>query len=247
MLARVDQATGLLTAFVALPTLYFAYLTYRDRLPRKRLQFVVTTNSVVLPAALAESLHLLHNQEEVPDPALIIIRLVCTGDKAITTDDYESDIKITLSGSKGIANATCTGRRPAGLEPGIDVDGTVARIKPLLLNPEDMLQLHLLAAGKPDSVSIEGRVADLAIEQLQELPYPPGGGPEGELNAVDFFIWWIVSPALILFLGGVLAFDSNASTAIRIIAPIAAALFGLILYPRRVKFLINRRAMWRPE
>lgn len=79
----MDSAATYIAAFVGIATLYYAYLAYRDRRPSRRLQFVVTTNSLVLPTALADSLHLHHGDQEIADPALVIVRLVSTGDSAV--------------------------------------------------------------------------------------------------------------------------------------------------------------------
>jgi hypothetical protein len=67
----VDAITTYIAAAVGIATLYYAYLAYRDRRPSRRLQFVVTTNSLVLPTALADSLHLHHGDREIPEPALV--------------------------------------------------------------------------------------------------------------------------------------------------------------------------------
>jgi len=210
----------------------------------------VTTNSLVLPTALADSLHLHHGDQEIAEPALVIVRLVSTGDSAVPKDAFESDITVSLEESRNIAYVACTGRRPPGLDVQIEHDDNVARIKPFLMNPEDMLQLHLVVSRQPTKVVVEGRVADLKIEELPHLPYPPGTGPEGELEGpVDHFMMRILPPVLALVFGGMIAIDPEGtnSALAQVGAAVAAVAFAFWLYPARIRFLIHRRAMWKPE
>jgi hypothetical protein len=246
----LDSAAAYIAALVGIATLYYAYLAYRDRRPSRRLQFVVTTNSLVLPTALAESLHLHHGDQEIADPALVIVRLVSTGDSAVPKDAFESDLVVSLEGSREIAYVACTGRRPPGLDVQIAHSGTIARIKPFLMNPEDMLQLHLVVSGRPDDVVVEGRIAELKIEELPHLPYPPGTGPEGELEGpVDHLMMRILPPILALVVGGMVAIDPEGTNTVlvQIGAAIASLAFAFWLYPARIRFLVHQRAMWKPE
>jgi hypothetical protein len=165
-------------------------------------------------------------------------------------DAFESDITVSLEGSSEIAYAACTGRRPSGLNVQVEHDGNVARIKPLLMNPEDMLQLHLVTSRQPTKVTVEGRVADLKIEELPHLPYPPGTGPEGELEGpIDHFMMRILPPILALAFGGLIAIDPEGTNSVlaQVGAAVAAVTFAFWLYPARIRFLIHRRAMWKPE
>ena len=247
---ELDSAATYIAALAGIVTLYYAYLAYRDRRPSRRLQFVVTTNSLVLPTALADTLHLHHGDQEIVDPALVIVRLVNTGDSAVPKDAYESDLMVSLEGAREIAYVACTGRRPSSLNLQIEHSGAVARIKPFLMNPEDMFQLHLVVSGRPDNVVVDGRIAELKIEQLPHLPYPPGTGPEGELKGpIDNFMMRILPPVLALVLGGTFAIDPEGtnSVLVQVAAGVAALVFAFWLYPARIKFLIHQRAMWRPQ
>lgn len=246
----LNSAATYIAAVVGIVTLYYAYLAYRDRRPSRRLQFVVTTNSLVLPTALADTLHLHHGDQEIVEPALVIIRLVSTGDSAVPRGAFESDLTVSPEGAREIAYVACTGRRPPNLDVQIERADKVVRVKPFLMNPGDMFQLHLVVSGRPDNVAVEGRIEELKIEELPHLPYPPGTGPEGELQGpVDHFMMRILPPVLALVLGGTLAVDPEGTISVPVQAGagIAALVFAFWLYPARIKFLINRRAMWKPQ
>jgi hypothetical protein len=126
------------------------------------------------------------------------------------------------------------------------VDGNMVRVKPTLINPGDMIELQILSSGLPGQVELGGRVADVTFEQLPRLPYPPGSGPEGEMNPIDRFMWWVPVPVGSVALAITFALNTSSSTAVRIVLPLATLLVGLVLYPLRSRYLVRRRAMWTP-
>jgi hypothetical protein len=125
-------------------------LTYRSQRGITRLEDVVVTNRKLLPGRVAEHLEVRLNDTQLAEPSLCIVRLVNTGDTPIRTEDYESDLVITLQGVETIASAIWTGARPPDLRPEIRVDDNRVSITPTLVNPEDMLELQVLAAGQAE-------------------------------------------------------------------------------------------------
>lgn len=247
MMGDAGTWAGVGTALVALAV---AYVTYRSQRGRKRIEYSVTTDTELLPGELAGELQVEHSASgiSVTDPALAIVRIVNTGDLAIEPKDFETGLKVTLEDVDEIVSASCTATRPPDLKPKIEVAGGTARIDPVLINPEDMFELQLLSAGKANDIWVSGRVADLNILRRESLPYPPGSGEEGEMLGFDRFMWWILIPATIV-LAGVALGPANRDQAVESqIAILAAALIvALVLYPVRVRYLVKRRRLWRPE
>jgi hypothetical protein len=243
-----DAATWIVLGITA-AGLVIAYVTYRVQRNRKRIEYVVTTNTGLLPGALAKDLEVTHSDSGVlvRNPALTIIRIVNTGDRAIEANDYETNLTVTLEGVDQIVSATSTATRPADLKPEIEIDGDVAGIKPVLINKEDMIQLQVLSAGKPSDVRMGGRVADVKPAS-RELPYPPGSGKEGEMVGFDWFMWSVLVPGVLLGLGLLLGpFEDDRSTEAKIAIIAGAAVVALVLYPMYVRYLVKRRRMWRPD
>jgi hypothetical protein len=246
MLASVDLAAIAVGALVGCVGIYLTYLTWRDRRGRAQLQYVVTTKSRLVPQGWAESLQVVHDGGAVEDPGLVITRIVHAGDRAIEADDFETDLTMKLTGAGQIASVNQTGQRPADLAPELAVDGDTVRLRPTLINPGDMIELQVLCSGLPERIELGGRASEVTFKQLPRLPYPPGGGPEGELLPFDKFMVWVLPVGLAL--GTALAFALNeaSSTATRIAVPAGALLVGLVIYPWRQHWLIKRRAMWKP-
>jgi hypothetical protein len=122
----------------------------------------------------------------------------------------------------------------------------VAYIRPLLLNPTEMIQLQLLASGIPTSVTVEGRVTNVRITSRRGLPYSPGTGPEGELdNFLEKGIWYVgpIVPAVVL---AWIVASLSASTLAKVVAISFAVLFSLALNPMYVRYVIKRRRLWAP-
>lgn len=225
---------------------FVAVLAYRSRHGKTRLSYWVNTNTRLVPSQLAGEISLSHRDSVVADPSLAIVRIVSTGDLPIRAEDFETDLVVRFVGADAIESASCSATRPPDLDPELEAEADCVRIKPVLINPGDMIQLQVLLAGSSEKLEISGRVANLQVVALEHAPYPPGSGPEGELTPVDWFFWYVV-PAVIAFVLGVgLALSSDISDLARFGIIAAAAFVAFVVNPRYVAYMVRRRALWRP-
>jgi hypothetical protein len=234
----IPSAIGALTIVVTI----VLWLVERGR---KRLEYVVITNTPILPGRVANDLEVSHHGTAFPDPALSITRIVNTGNKEIRPDDYETELIVTFEGVHGLGSATWSASRPAGLGPKLAIDGNKVLVEKRLINVGEMLELQVLSSGQPSDVSVGGRIAALTFEPRKALPYPPGSGSEGQMVAFDRFMWFLLLPAAIL--GGGIAISSARAVSATGEALILVAT-GLVLgaYLLFTKYLVNRRRRWRP-
>jgi hypothetical protein len=229
---------------IGVATLVVAVLAHLRRQPKTQLEYIVLTRSEVLPAGLPQTFQLVHRDLPVDDPSMVIVRMVNTGDQAIAEVDFASDLIISLPSAR-VVSALCTARRPGDLAPELVIDGQQVRIRPLLLNSGDMMQLQILSAGLPSEIQVSGRVKDLSIARRTELPYPPASGRYGEFDGpIDYILWFLFIPGAILGLGALIAVNENNSTAGRIVAGVVAIVLALVVYPLQVAFLLRRRRLW---
>jgi hypothetical protein len=226
---------------------YLAAITYRDRRGRAQLHYVVTTITRLVPEGWAGSLQLVHNGQAVGDPWLVITRIVNVGDKSIRAEEFETPLSLKFDGSLGVASVNQTGQRPNDLKPVLQRNGDAVIVKPTLLNPGDMIELQVLTTGMPKRVNLAGRLSEVEFRELPRLPYPPGGGPEGEMLGLDVFMAFILPAVASLTLAIAIALSSTNSVAVRIAVPSVAILAGCVVWPWREKYLIKRRAMFKPE
>lgn len=91
LLVMTDPGTWIATVFTA-ATLGLGYLTYRAQRAKTRLEYILTTNTTLLPRELSRDLQVTHNETVIDDPSLLILPIVNTGDRAIPADDFETDL-----------------------------------------------------------------------------------------------------------------------------------------------------------
>jgi len=242
----INDLAAWVAAAVGLAALVVAYLTYRSQRGKLRFEYLLTTNTRLLPGRLADELRVSHNDTPVEGPSLSIVRMVNSGDRAIERGAFETHLIVQFEGAQRLASANWNAARPADLQPQMTIDGDLVRIEPTLLNPGDMLELQVLSAGQAREVSVSGRIANLKISRRARLPYPPGTGPEGEMEVGDKFVWAVVTPAGILSIGALTAFDPDHSLLERVLILAAAAILAGVLYPVVVRHLVLRRRLWRP-
>lgn len=246
MLARVEIAAIAVGAVLGIVAIYFSFISWRDRRGHAQFQYVVTTATKLVPTAWTGSLELIHDGEPVRDPWLVIARIVNVGDRAIKAEDYETPLRLKLVGSLGVASVNQTGQRPADLTPPLERDGDSVHVLPTLFNPGDMIELQVLTTGQPTKVELGGRLTEVTYRRLPGLPYPPGSGTEGQMLVLDKFMAIVVPIALALGVAVGFALDKGSSTATRVAVPIGSVLVGC-LYLWRARYLVQRRAMFKPE
>ena len=230
---------------VGAAALVFTVLSYLSRRGLARLEYVVTMTRRILPGRVADDLDVTHHGVEVADPALSVVRIVNTGDRAIRREDFETDLTVTYDGVRELVSASWSATRPDDLRPGIGIEGNRVLISPQVINPGDMLELQVLSAGPPSAVSVAGRVADLLVVQRRALPYPPGSGSEGEMLGFDRFMWFVFSPALIIGVGLLVALRDEVSGAGRALVLVGTSVL-LAAYLIQTTYLVRRRRRWRP-
>jgi hypothetical protein len=233
---------------VALVTLFVAVAAVLFQRTRTRLEYVVTTNALLLPGSVAGDLEVSHHDVKVRDPALAVIRIVNTGDRGIRREDFEDDLIVHLDGARELVSASWSSTRPARLRPALRIEGNLVRITPELSNPGDMLELQVLSAGRANAIEVDGRAPDLVVSRRRALPYPPGSGAEGEMLGGDRFMWWVFIPGAIV--GGTvwaLAAVWEDSTGLGRLAIFWAGAAALGLYWLQVRYLVRRRRRWRPD
>jgi hypothetical protein len=230
---------------IGVAALVFAVLGYLNRLAHARIEYVVTVSRRILPGRVADDLEVAHRGVVLADPALSVVRIVNTGDRAIRTEDFETPLSVTFGAVRELVSASWSATRPEDLRPGIGIDSNRVSIAPNVINPGDMLELQVLSAGPPSGVSLAGRVADLVVIRREGLPYPPGSGTEGEMLSFDRFIWFVLSPALIIGVGLLIALRGEASETGHALV-FAGTSLALAAYFIQTMYLVRRRRRWCP-
>ena len=234
-----------IAAAVSLVLLGVAWLTYRSQRNRTALEYFVVINRDLLPGTVASQLQVTHRGKVLSAPSMTVVRIVNTGDRGIPPDSFTDDLCVLLEGVDEIASATWTAARPPQLQPTVEIDGDRVRIKPTLINPEDMLELQVVCDGRASQISLAGRIVDLKVKLRTKLPYPPGSGTEGEMLGFDRFMWYVLGPATVVGVGVWIAIGMSTDAA-RVLTLAATSIIAGLLYPMHVRHLVRRRRIWRP-
>lgn len=233
---------GVVVAIIAVAV---AWLTYRDQSSKKGLEYLVLSSRPLVSSRVASELTVSFGGRPVVEPSFTVLRLVSTGDKGIPAGSFEGPLAVNLKGAKEIVSGSVSARRPDDLPVSLQATGDRLFIEPLLLNPGDFIEVQALSDGQPEAVVVEARIADVTPRRRSQLPYPPGSGPEGQMIAMDKFMWIVPEP-----LAAAIAVYAVASSGLSTVAKTAwittAVVAAGVVYPLVVRRLVKRRRAWRP-
>lgn len=240
----VLDVTGIAVTAISL---LVAIITFVKRRPKARLEYVVLLNSALISKVIEKKLAVTYNGDPVESPTLSVVRIANTGERVIREEDFDGDLLLLLEGVRRIVDVSYRSRAISGLEYKIRADDDHITLKPVLLNPADIIEFHVITSGAPQGISIRGHIAEVTkIRRRDDLPYPPGSGSEGEMIGTDKVVW--IGMPIIAF--GLLSFVAIAAPTMAIwvkglvIASLAVLCFAA--YPLQVRYLVRRRRAWRP-
>jgi hypothetical protein len=186
-------------------------------------------------------------ERPLPTQRFASVRIVNTGNTAIRVADYQEPTAVVLEGAGEVMSASVTATRPSNIDVATPLRGNRVLMDPVLLNPADLIELQFLTSGRASDIRIDARIEGITTHRLTQLPYPPGSGHEGEMLTFDKFIWWAVTPAILLAVFALPAMADNSGSWPDIALPIGIAASVLGAYVLFVRWLVRRRRIWRPS
>jgi ABC-type glycerol-3-phosphate transport system permease component len=106
--------------------------------------------------------------KNVESPYLSMLTLTNTGAKPIMAGEYESPIEIGIGGGAKLERASVLSSEPNGLVPELVSETNVVKIKPLLLNSDDTLQLAIITSGPAPTFLPRARIAGISKITLED-------------------------------------------------------------------------------
>lgn len=142
---------------------------------------------------------------ELESPYLSVFELINDGSKPIAAADFESPIELRLEPNAFVARARVTATMPKDLEPVLVTDRQSVKLKPLLLNPADIVTIAIITSGAPPQFSPRTRIAGVAAVPLQDATKTSISGAKkwyfGALlflfSYLCFLSYWIVADGLL--------------------------------------------------
>lgn len=151
------QFVGAILTLVALAATFLIYWLQRQR---KSLSYEVVSQNQLLTVReeLEGRLQVLYEGEPARDICLLVIKLLNSGNVAVSAADYERPVSFATGASSKILSAAVTDVDPENLAVDISVDDSRVTVQPVLLNAKDSITLKLLVSDFSGSLSVDGRV-----------------------------------------------------------------------------------------
>jgi len=113
---------------------------------------------------------------ELQTAYLTVFELVNDGARPVSASEFESSIEITSKNKAEIVRASVTSTKPADLLPSISIDAGTVKIKPMLLNPGDLVTFAVLSTKDEPMFTSRARIAGVKtvpIVDAQSKSTPP--------------------------------------------------------------------------
>lgn len=187
---------NLVSAIAAVAAVMTTFLVYRWQRERKQLEYETLSHWPLLDdeTRQAADFELRYKGKTVLNPYLLLVRFVNSGNKPISSDDYETLVRVELLEEREILLAEVVESSSDDLDVKATIRSHNAVIKPVLLNPGDWFTLKLLLS-EPADAQIRGRIE--GVRQIR--PYKPR-----PLTLVGRVAWNSFVLALILGLEGLI-------------------------------------------
>ncbi|OAI00155.1 hypothetical protein A1353_19635 [Methylomonas methanica] len=101
-------------------------------------------------------------------PYLTVLELSNDGDKPIPSADFEAPLEIRLAEGSVVARAQVTETKPKDIEASLSWETQAIKIKPLLLNPKDIVTVSVLTSGKKPEFGARARIAGISVVPIDE-------------------------------------------------------------------------------
>jgi hypothetical protein len=183
----VWQFVGAFLAFVGFVTSIVLYWSQRRR---KALSYeVISSNPLVSMREVArERIKILYEEKPVEDVHIVIVRIVNSGNVAITGQDYDRAISIGFGKTARILTADVVDKSPENFPASFHVREAEIVLDPVLFNSKDSLTLKALVSQLGE-ISVDGRIA--GVKEINKL--------RGASERFNVFFWLF----MILFFGGI--------------------------------------------
>lgn len=181
-----------LTLLVTIVSVVVPVWVWRADLSSRSLQFRIASQVALQPDD-ANSIHGLEVTVDgvlLKSPYISVFELSNDGEKPISSSDFEAPLEIRLGEGATVSRAQVTATNPKDVEATLTWEAQSLKIKPLLLNPRDVVAISILTSGKKPEFTTRARIAGISAVPIEDS----AGKPTKTRTAMLFFA------ALLLFI-----------------------------------------------
>lgn len=145
---------------------------YRAELFSKALVLTVKSSTEIQPQGVSaqDGLDVQVDGKRLEKPSFAVLELVNSGSRPILAADFEGPLKLTVTEPAIVVKARIVRAEPTSLVPRLAVAGGVVEIQPLLLNPNDTVQLSVVTANEVPKFRMQARIAGVSDVAVNEVP-----------------------------------------------------------------------------
>ncbi|HEY8084343.1 MAG TPA: hypothetical protein VIE69_01920 [Methylophilaceae bacterium] len=164
-----------LTLLVAIIGVVVPIWIWRTDMHSTSLQFRIASQVLLQPDNLDSIKGLQVSIDGIPleSPYLSVLELSNDGEKEIRSSNFEAPLEIQVSKDSTLARAQVTATNPKDIEALLTWEAQSIKIKPLLLNPKDVVTISILTSGKKPEFTTRARIAGISAVPIVDSTTKP--------------------------------------------------------------------------
>lgn len=187
--------------FLAVVAIIVSVFIYIDQRPVRRLKVDVLSNNplVSVNSDIANEIQILYKGSPVQSLSLILLKIANAGNQPITSNDFNTPLRVVLSEESEIAEVVVQDTNPKNIQmtPSISMKNEITFSK-TLLNPGDQVVVRILAINNDGSLDINARITGISNIDIQSVV-------DNERKQNINSIWGLVL-AIVIFIGPYILF-----------------------------------------
>jgi hypothetical protein len=201
------NGVAFLSLLATVAAVIVAIAIYRLQRDRKNLDWDLISATKLLrdDASPIRDLELRYKGDIIANPYLLQLKFINTGNKPVTSEDYEHPLRVHIDTDSRILSAEVVESSQADMDAKISTLDQEATLQPLLLNPGDWVSCQILLDRPPKRWKVKGRI--VGVREIR--PYKASRREVSPLAKTALTILGIAT-----FLGTILA-SSNESLVAR--------------------------------
>ncbi len=174
-----------LTLLVTIVSVVVPIWIWRADLNSRSLEFRITSQVSLQPdnANSIQGLQVSIDGVPLKSPNLTVLELSNDGEKPVPSSDFEAPLEVRVAGDSSLVRAEVTATNPKDVEATITWDPQSLKVKPLLLNPKDVVTISILTSGKKPEFTTRARIAGISVVPIDIN----ANKPKTLRNAILFF------------------------------------------------------------
>lgn len=121
----------------------------------------VSTDNLVSNTGQGSDLKVFFGQKLVEEPKLVKVQIKNNGTEPIKKTDFDTPLQLEVALGATLLKASISSTIPDSIPAEVSIESNALQLKPLLLNPEDTLNISIIISGEIEDLTVLGRIANI--------------------------------------------------------------------------------------